>query len=510
MSGVSSSSATRNAPPTIGTASSSLTLESATKPTITSGQFAAAMSAPRLRAAFSPGVCCTAKHSLYIVYPADEVVQTQIGAALTDERRVRVTRVFAGGCAVAALVVLAGAAFEAYRLGTTGAAAAARVQQDVRASFTEMTGDVEGIARGLAADATVSAAMAADAGTDEADRALFDAAATARKRHSEDLDLLAITMYDASGATRAWAGRASDLAPDRAKAPPSLFVTPSPIGLRLVYLQPIAAASSDRARLGSVAVEHVLTAAPPTGALQTTGEYQMPTARGPVSLRLHDTRGPAPALDGTTFVIATPDGTPLLDASVAPSVLAAERASLRRAVVATAIAVLALTVLLLVGPLLDARAIARSPVREWRLTLTIVAVFVAGIAHAVAGLQHFSVVERGRERQGVPAAARRRAGGRRRGDDRLGRRPPAAGAARVAPASRGPSAALHRDAAGVRRGPRRAAGPVRALDGTERRSRGGGSPPFLAAPLDASTTRDPRRHPAGACRGAVDLRRRPA
>jgi signal transduction histidine kinase len=315
------------------------------------------------------------------VYPADEVVETQIGAALTRERRVRVTRVFAAGCAVAALVVLSGAAFEAYRLGTTSAAAAARVQQDVRASFAEMTGDVEGIAQGLAADPTVSAAMAADAGTDEADRALFDAAAAARARHSDDLDLLAVTMYDASGATRAWAGRASDLAADRTKAPTSLFVTPSPIGLRLVYLQPIASASSDRARLGSVAVEHVLTAAPPTGALQTTGAYLMPTARGPVSLRLHDAGAPATtAVVATTFAITAPDGTPLLDASVADSTLAAERERLRRTVVATAIAILALTVMLLAGPLLDARAAARSAAREWRLTLTILAVIVGGVA----------------------------------------------------------------------------------------------------------------------------------
>ena len=68
---VSSSSATRKAPPTIGTASRSLRLESATKLTMTSGQFAAAMSAPRLSAAFSPG---RVGHPQYIIrratYPA--------------------------------------------------------------------------------------------------------------------------------------------------------------------------------------------------------------------------------------------------------------------------------------------------------------------------------------------------------------------------------------------------------------------------------------------------------
>ena len=63
VSGVSRSRATRNAPPAIGTARSSFTLESAMKPTMTSGQLTAATSAPRFSAAFSPGVCCMAKHT---------------------------------------------------------------------------------------------------------------------------------------------------------------------------------------------------------------------------------------------------------------------------------------------------------------------------------------------------------------------------------------------------------------------------------------------------------------
>jgi signal transduction histidine kinase len=315
------------------------------------------------------------------VYPADEVVQTLIGTTLTGERRVSVTRVFAGGCAVAALVVLAGAAFELFRLGASDRDARTRVEQDVRAAFVEMTSDVQGLARGLAGDGDVSRAMASDTGTDEADRILFEAAANARQRIPEDVEVLAVTIYDANGGPRAWAGRASDLPDDRTKGPASLFVTPSPLGLRLVYLQPIASPSSERARLGSVAVEHVLTPAPPSAALLTASEYVMPTARGPVSLRLHDARARANAsLTAATFAIAAPDGSPLLDASVAPSALAAARARLRRTVVALALAMLAFTVLLLAGPLLDARAAARAAGREWRLTLIILAVILAGSA----------------------------------------------------------------------------------------------------------------------------------
>ena len=50
-----SRSTTRNTPPTTGTASSSFSVPSATNCTTTSGQFAAATSAPRLSAAFSEG-----------------------------------------------------------------------------------------------------------------------------------------------------------------------------------------------------------------------------------------------------------------------------------------------------------------------------------------------------------------------------------------------------------------------------------------------------------------------
>ena len=309
------------------------------------------------------------------MYPAVEVVQTPIGATLTRDRRVSVTRVFAGGCALAAMVVLAGAAIEVYRLGTSDAAAAARVERDVRVSFARMTADVKSVARAVAENRRVSDAMAADTGTGDADRILFDAAAEGRQRLPDDLAVVAVTIYDGNGGPRGWVGRASDLPADRAKGPASLFVAPSPLGLRLFSLEPIGAPSSDRARLGSVAAEHVLTAAPAASILLTSSEYVMPTARGPVSLRLHDGRTAVPP---NTFVIQAPDGRPLLDASIAPSALAAARARLRRSIVALAVAVFALTVLLLGGPLLDARAGARTAPREWRLTVAIILVTLAG------------------------------------------------------------------------------------------------------------------------------------
>jgi signal transduction histidine kinase len=289
-------------------------------------------------------------------------------------------RLSAGGCALAALVLAAGAAFEVGRYGTSDAAAAARLQAHVDAEFAEMIAHVEGLARDLAADPDVERAMADGRVADGAVRALFDAAARARQRLPGEAPLLATTIYDhPAGIARAWAGRASDLPAERTAGPASLFVTPSPLGLRLVSLQPIVA-GGDRARVGSAAVEHVLTPAPEASRLLTSSEYEMPTGRGRVTLRLLDATQP-PSPPGTVrFPLRAPDGTTLVEADVDPSALAARRAALRRSVGAMAIAVVAVTVLLLSGPLLDARVGARVPPREVRLTIAIVAVIAAGAA----------------------------------------------------------------------------------------------------------------------------------
>ncbi len=315
------------------------------------------------------------------MYPANEVVQTTIDqASITRDRRVSAIRLFAGGCAAAALIVLIGFAIELYRLGTNDEAAAARLEADVRASVVEMTTDVEAVAHEITGDAQVPVAMAAALEADEPARALFDAAARGRQRVPEDEPLLADTIYDQTGVTRAWAGRASDLPPERTKGPASLFVTPSPLGLRLVYLEPIVGTAPPRMRLGAAAVEHVLTPAPPASILLTTSTYTMPTPRGPVALRLPgSTPALAPDPNAHQFVVMSPDGAPLLDASVRYADIAAVRARLRRTVAALAMAVFATTILLLAGPLLDRRATARHAARELRLTALILVVVVTGI-----------------------------------------------------------------------------------------------------------------------------------
>jgi signal transduction histidine kinase len=302
------------------------------------------------------------------VYPAEEV----------ESRRVSVARVSAAGCAAAVLVLLIGGAVEVARFGLSPASAAARVEQDVRAAFVEMTADVERVAKDVAQDPTVQRAMASTLESDESARTLFDAAARARARNGpEDLPVVAVTIYNQAGDARGWAGRASDLPAERPPAVP-LFVAPSPLGLRLVYLERITSPGRERTPLGSVAVEHGLTPARAGSMLLTTSEYVMPTSRAPVLLRLHDPRRAAAA--GVSFVVNTIDGRPLVDAEIAPGQLDAGRARLRRISVSIAVAIIGVTVLLLCGPLLDERTRARSVDAGLRLTVAIVLLLVAGSA----------------------------------------------------------------------------------------------------------------------------------
>ncbi|HEX6973406.1 MAG TPA: hypothetical protein VF147_03340, partial [Vicinamibacterales bacterium] len=295
-----------------------------------------------------------------------------------ESRRVSVARVLAAGCAAAVLVLLIGGASEVARFGLSTASAAARVEQDVRAAFVEMTGDVERVAHDVAQDPAVQRAMASTLESDESARTLFDAAARARARNGpEDLPVVAVTIYNRTGDARGWAGRASDLPAARPPAVP-LFVAPSPLGLRLVYLERITSPGPERTPLGSVAVEHGLTPARAGSMLLTTSEYVMPTSRAPVLLRIHDPR--RPATRGVSFVVHTADGSPLVDAEIAPGQLDAGRARVRRVSVSIAVALIGVTVLLLCGPLLDERTRAGSVPAGLRLTLVTVVLLIAGSA----------------------------------------------------------------------------------------------------------------------------------
>ena len=298
---------------------------------------------------------------------------------VTRERRVSAARLFAAGCAAAAIAVLAGFAFELYRFGSDDGTAAVRLERSVQASFADMTGDIESAAHAISGNRTVRDAMAAGPETDESARRLFDAASVARESPGDDESVVALTVYDNSGEPRAWAGRASNLPPDRTKGAAAVFVTSTPLGLRLVYLEPIAATTPDRSRLGAVVVEHAVASAPsvsPAG----VAVYTLTAPQATVSLRLPQQTPSPPDPGRVSFVVATPDGVPLLEASAARDDLVRERSNLRRTVASLAVMLFAATILLLAGPLLDRRARARGPGTELQLTAAIALVILSGVA----------------------------------------------------------------------------------------------------------------------------------
>jgi signal transduction histidine kinase len=308
------------------------------------------------------------------------VGQTTNGTPLlTRERRVRAVRLFAAGCAAAAVVVLGGFAFEWYRFGGDDAAAAANLERNVRAEFAAMIGDVERLAHAVSGDSVVRDAMAANPEADENARRLFDQASAARQRQAADESVIALTIYDLGGVARAWTGRASDLPRERTKGNASLFVSSSPLGLRLLYLEPLAATTADQPRVGTVVAEH---AVPSTRSVSPVGvaAYTMATPMAPVSLRLPQRAEPARPPGAVWFVVRTPDGVPLLEASARVEDLRNERLALRRTSASLALAIFALTILLLTGPLLDRRVRARAPGLELRLTAALVVVLASGAA----------------------------------------------------------------------------------------------------------------------------------
>ena len=271
-------------------------------------------------------------------------------------------RLLVGGLLLSAMAFLTGRGLEAWRLGGSEQAAFERVEREVRARFDEMSASLRATGATLAADDDLIEPLRQGVrGDQDAVRSLFEIvrAAVDNKGPAD----LAVTVYGPNATARAWSGRPSEIPSERILGGSALFVAPGPLGPRLIHLEPVvdnggpATAAGLPRRLGSVAAERALSPAPSVGD-PAVDSLLLPTSIAPVSLRT--------ATDGAantppfSFRLLAPSGEPLLAASVARSDLEQTRKELRRSVFGTTLAVLALTVLLMAGPLLDWRAQARS------------------------------------------------------------------------------------------------------------------------------------------------------
>jgi signal transduction histidine kinase len=283
------------------------------------------------------------------------------------ERRVSWRRLLAGGLLLTALAGAAGGALELSWFGATDASAARRVERDVNRRFDAMVRAITQASMRVATDSRAAAGLVA---APDSGRELFDLASEARRTSARPAEI-AVTIYDKAIVARAWAGAPSAIPNQRISGPSTLFVTPSPLGVRLVHLQPIN--SSEGARLGAVATEHVLSPAPAATTL-TPADYTLQTGLGPASLR---TEGAGDLTRPGAVLLSTPSREPLAEAWVDPQILRAARAAWRRQVGALMLGLLGCTALLLVGPLLDRRMRANKRIYI-RATLGALALTMAG------------------------------------------------------------------------------------------------------------------------------------
>ena len=276
-------------------------------------------------------------------------------------------RIYLAGLVCAALAAIAGIALERARFGASDAEAFQRVERSVRADIADVFAALGDIASTVALDPSQFDAAAADpAGA----RALLDRADLAlRGRAAGEF---AVTAYRPSGAwPLAWAGAPSEIDVDRISGPETFFVDPDVLGLRLVYIKPVVDAVSTH-RVGVVAAERVLSS---SRGIRRRAEGMLSMATVvPVLVRAHDSAQPR---DSNTFVIASPVGQPLLDARVTDDDLRDARAAWRGNVTAVVLAVLALTLLVSVPPLLRWRRSFVNVDEHVKAAATITAVLLA-------------------------------------------------------------------------------------------------------------------------------------
>jgi signal transduction histidine kinase len=267
-------------------------------------------------------------------------------------------RVAARGVVCALLALAAGWMAERLVLGVDDAAMRMRVENEVRSSFDRMARRLREMALEAGEPATIHAAV--DGDTQAIRRLLTSAAAIVAEDAPYDA---ALTIYSGEAEPVAWAGRPTDLLADRLQGEEAWFAALGASGLRLMYVRPVI---ENGTRLGTIAVEHPVT--PSVDAIgrrvgglqgQDTDAFRFPTWIADVSMQLRYEG--EPAADGaTTFAIADPAGSRLLTATIDSDELAATRNRWQAATRSVALTVLAITVLLFTGPLVDWRNRARS------------------------------------------------------------------------------------------------------------------------------------------------------
>jgi len=282
-------------------------------------------------------------------------------------------------CAVAILGV--GWAQRRIVIGLDNTRARARVEAEVRNAFGTMSGSLRDAAARVADPGAVRAASDGDNTA-----ALELLSRTDQAIAAADEPDTALTVYGADGTPVAWAGRPSEAREEILAAGETWFVTPGALGLRLIYVRPVAEGTT---RIGTIVVERPLPASAEPGERRTglqgtdADAYRFGTSLAPVSIRLPHP-GPEQPLS-QPFEVKSPSGRTLLTASVADDDLTATRERWARAAVSIALVVVAITLVVFTGPLLDWRNRQRNaPVYALAVAIIALLIITARLALSAA------------------------------------------------------------------------------------------------------------------------------
>jgi signal transduction histidine kinase len=272
-------------------------------------------------------------------------------------------RLIVSGVALAVGVAAVGLVGERLRFGDQPDAARERIGRDVRQQFSQLEARLEAAVtqlRGNAAITTIGQTR------DQARmRQIFERLAAVEA--SLQVPELAITLYGFETRPLGWVGRPATLPIGRITGPDALFLAESSLGLRLTRVAPIVDPQEPGRRAATLVVEAPLpgTARSP----QRPEGFEIRTTVVPVPLRL----GFEAARTAGGIVIDGPAGEPLAVVEVPSDDIRAARDRRRTRLWAVELAVLCVVLLLLTGPLLDWRHVARRVPTHIVLTMTLIA-----------------------------------------------------------------------------------------------------------------------------------------
>jgi len=290
-----------------------------------------------------------------------------------------ILRITRAGVAAAIAVGLFGWAGERARFGASDEAALARVQAEIQDRLDAAADTLSAIVARLAIAPDRLRGAARDPSVT---RALFDDASNALTNQAAGRT--GVTIYGVDGAPLAWAGRVFDLPKERLAGPASWFVAPGAIGPRLVHVQPLGerpVTTRGSRPGGAIVAEYslptqVIAAGPPDTFILTTSII-------PARLR--------PSVPGTPdpprpfgFRVSSRSGSITAEADVSQADLSGARARWRSGVWAAVVGVLAVTLLLWAGPLLEIRRGAVDTRTFLVLTLTLATSGIAALVLLLA------------------------------------------------------------------------------------------------------------------------------